>query len=65
MSRGLWKGAWHIAAGRALTIGPIEQRRVLALVTEEGALDTSLLGLNFLSALSSYTVSGNQMILTP
>ncbi len=49
----------------SLTIGPIEQRRVVALVTEEGALDTSLLGLNFLNALSSYTVSGNQMTLTP
>ncbi len=49
----------------SLTIGPIQQRRVVALVTEEGALDTSLLGLNFLNALSSYTVSGNQMILTP
>jgi aspartyl protease family protein len=48
-----------------LTIGPIEQTRVVALVAEEGALDTSLLGLNFLNALTSYTVSGDQMILTP
>lgn len=48
-----------------LTIGPIRQRRVVALVAEQGALDTSLLGLNFLNALSSYTVSGNQMTLTP
>jgi len=48
-----------------LAIGPIEQRRVVALVAEEGALDTSLLGLNFLNALTSYTVSGNQMIMTP
>ncbi len=48
-----------------LAIGPIEQRRVVALVAEEGMLETSLLGLNFLNSLSSFTISGNQMTLTP
>jgi aspartyl protease family protein len=48
-----------------VTIGPIEQRRVGALVAEEGALETSLLGLNFLRGLSSFTFSGNQLVLMP
>lgn len=48
-----------------IVIGPIEQRRVSALVAEEGALETSLLGLNFLQQLSSFTFAGGQLILTP
>ena len=48
-----------------VTIGPIEQRRVAALVAEEGVLEQSLLGLNFLQDLTSYTFTGNQLILTP
>jgi aspartyl protease family protein len=48
-----------------VAIGPIEQRRVAALVAEEGALETSLLGLNFLRALSSFTFSGKELVLTP
>ena len=48
-----------------VSIGPIEQTRVSALVAEEGALDTSLLGLNFLQALSSFTFAGDELILTP
>jgi aspartyl protease family protein len=48
-----------------VAIGPIEQRRVAALVAEDGALETSLLGLNFLRALSSFTFSGRQLVLTP
>lgn len=48
-----------------VAIGPIEMNRVAALVAEEGQLETSLLGMNFLSALRSYTVTGNQLILTP
>ncbi len=48
-----------------VSIGPIEQRRVVALVAEPGMLETSLLGLNFLNNLSSFTISGNELILTP
>lgn len=48
-----------------IAIGPIEQRRVAALVAEEGVLEQSLLGLNFLQGLTSYTFAGNQLILTP
>lgn len=47
-----------------VAIGPIVERRVAALVAEEGMLETSLLGLNFLNELSSYTISGNKMTLT-
>ena len=46
-----------------VSIGPIEQRRVVALVAEEGMLETSLLGLNFLNALSM-TITGDRMVLT-
>lgn len=48
-----------------LAIGTIERRRVSALVAQPGMLDQSLLGLNFLNSLQSFTVSGRQMILTP
>jgi aspartyl protease family protein len=48
-----------------LAIGSIERRRVAALVAQPGMLDQSLLGLNFLNSLQSFTVSGRQMILTP
>ncbi|MGV8840103.1 MAG: TIGR02281 family clan AA aspartic protease [Bauldia sp.] len=49
----------------SITIGSIERRRVAALVTQEGMLETSLLGLNFLSSLSSYTFAGGQLLLSP
>lgn len=48
-----------------LMVGSIERRRVSALVAQPGMLDQSLLGLNFLNSLQSFTVSGRQMILTP
>ncbi len=48
-----------------LVVGSIERRRVSALVAQPGMLDQSLLGLNFLNSLQSFTVSGRQMILTP
>ncbi len=48
-----------------VAVGDIEFNRVVALVAEEGALEMSLLGLNFLNALSSYTVTGDQLVLTP
>lgn len=48
-----------------LTIGSIELFRVSALVAQPGLLDRSLLGMNFLNGLGSFTISGNRMILTP
>ena len=48
-----------------LAVGTIERRRVSALVTQPGQLDTSLLGLNFLNSLGSYTFTRNSLVLTP
>jgi len=48
-----------------LTVGPIEQRNVRALVAPRGALDQSLLGMSFLDRLTSYAIAGDRLILTP
>lgn len=48
-----------------LAIGSIRMNRVAALVAQPGMLETSLLGLNFLNELQSFTISGNRMTLTP
>ncbi len=48
-----------------LAIGPIERRRVRALVTRPGTLDTSLLGMSFLDSLSGFAVRGDRMTLSP
>lgn len=42
-------------------VGSIVRRNVRAFVAEEGALDTSLLGMTFLGTLSRYAVSGNSL----
>lgn len=36
----------------------------MALVSREGALDSSLLGMNFLTSLYSFEVRGDRLILT-
>ncbi|MND05129.1 hypothetical protein D3C83_257330 [compost metagenome] len=48
-----------------VAVGSIEIRRVAALGAQPGMLESSLLGLNFLNALESFTISGNRMTLTP
>jgi len=48
----------------SLTIGTIERRNVMALVSRDGALDSSLLGMNFLTSLYSFEVRGDRLILT-
>lgn len=48
-----------------LQVGPIERRRVPALVTRPGTLDQSLLGMSFLDSLSGFAVAGDRLTLTP
>jgi aspartyl protease family protein len=52
------------AAGATLDtveVGGIVRKRVRAFIAEKGALETSLLGMTFLSTLSRYGVSGNSL----
>lgn len=48
-----------------LAVGSIERFDVDALVSPQGTLSQSLLGLSFLDSLASYTVAGDRLILTP
>lgn len=44
-----------------LSIGPIVRKNIAATVAQEGRLDTSLLGMNFLSSLSAVRIQPNEM----
>ncbi|APX69121.1 TIGR02281 family clan AA aspartic protease [Brucella sp. 6810] len=46
-----------------LQIGDIERHNVRAMVTKEGLMTGSLLGMNFLQTLGGFTVRGDQLIL--
>ncbi|NIX76937.1 retropepsin-like aspartic protease family protein [Microvirga terricola] len=46
-----------------LSVGPITERNVEALITPSGSLHTNLLGMTFLERLGSYEVRGNRLIL--
>ncbi len=48
-----------------LEVGPIERRRVPALVARPGMLDQSLLGMSFLDSLSGFAVAGDRLTLSP
>jgi len=48
-----------------LKVGPIERRRVPALVAQQGLMDRSLLGMSFLDTLGSYTISGDTLTMLP
>ena len=47
-----------------ISIGPIVRRNVRAMVTEDGRLEQSLLGMSFLSTLSSLQIQTDQLRLT-
>jgi aspartyl protease family protein len=47
-----------------ISIGTIVRRNMRALVVKDGALDQSLLGMEFLSSLSSFTVKQDELQLT-
>ncbi len=47
-----------------IDVGGIVRYNVRAFVAEKGALDTSLLGMSFLSTLTRYAVSGNSLELS-
>jgi aspartyl protease family protein len=42
-------------------VGGIVRQRVVAFVTEQDALETSLLGMTFLETLSRYSVTQNSL----
>jgi aspartyl protease family protein len=47
----------------SLSVGPITERNIRALVAREGVLHANLLGMTFLERLGSYEVRGNRLIL--
>jgi aspartyl protease family protein len=47
----------------SLTVGPITERNVRALIARSGVLHANLLGMTFLERLGSYEVRGNRLIL--
>lgn len=49
----------------SLSVGPIVERKVPALVAQQGVLPDNLLGMTFLERLVSYEVRGNRLILRP
>jgi aspartyl protease family protein len=46
-----------------LSVGPITERNVRALIARAGVLHANLLGMSFLERLGSYEVRGNRLIL--
>jgi aspartyl protease family protein len=48
----------------SLSIGDIERRNVEAMVARAGALDTSLLGMSFLTTLHAFEFRGDRLVLT-
>ena len=47
----------------SLTIGPLTQTNVKALVEKQGALNENLLGMSYLNKLDSFTVSNDKLVL--
>ncbi|MBA8878520.1 retropepsin-like aspartic protease family protein [Phyllobacterium myrsinacearum] len=47
-----------------IRIGAIERRNIRAMVAQDGRMDGSLLGMNFLNTLSGFSVRGDRLILS-
>jgi aspartyl protease family protein len=47
----------------SLSVGPITEKNVRALIAKSGVLHANLLGMTFLERLASYEVRGNRLIL--
>ncbi|MCB5176242.1 retropepsin-like aspartic protease family protein [Microvirga lenta] len=47
----------------SISVGPITERNVRALIAREGVLHANLLGMTFLERLASFEVRGNRLIL--
>ncbi|MFC0246301.1 TIGR02281 family clan AA aspartic protease [Falsochrobactrum ovis] len=48
---------------QSLQIGDIERNNIRAMVTKEGLMNGSLLGMNFLQTLGGFSVRGDQLIM--
>ncbi len=48
----------------SLKIGAIERRNIRAMVTQDGRMAGSLLGMNFLNTLSGFSVRGDRLMLS-
>jgi aspartyl protease family protein len=47
-----------------IAVGKIRRRQMTAMVARPGELDTSLLGMNFLSTLAGFDIRGDRLVLT-
>lgn len=48
----------------SIKIGAIERRNIRAMVTQDGRMQGSLLGMNFLNTLSGFSVRGDRLVLS-
>lgn len=48
----------------SVKIGAIERRNIRAMVTQDGRMQGSLLGMNFLNTLSGFSVRGDRLVLS-
>ena len=48
----------------SIKIGAIERRNIRAMVIQDGRMEGSLLGMNFLNSLSGFSVMGDRLVLT-
>ena len=52
-----------VVVADSVSVGTISRHRIPVFITEQGSLDQSLLGMNFIGTLSGFDVRGDRMIL--